>query len=36
MELLADLEYYKSANSPDIAIFILIINPDINFERALS
>jgi hypothetical protein len=36
MGLLVDLKYYKRADGLDIAIFILIINPDINFERVLS
>ena len=34
--LLADLEHRKRADGPDTAIFVLIIDPDINFERALS
>jgi hypothetical protein len=34
--LLVDLEYRKRADGLYIAVFALIINSDINFERALS
>jgi hypothetical protein len=33
---LADLEHRKRADGPDTVIFALIIDPDLNFERALS
>jgi len=34
--LLADLEYRKGADGLYTAVFALIIDSDINFERALS